>query len=218
MRLSLYVVIKSSCTLCICFLFNIYLPEIQYLAMKFCKTLFLLAMTLLITTSFTYNNEPTPNSSGEIEWLTWEEAVKRNEKEPRKIFVDVYTDWCGYCKKMDKTTFLDKNVTDMLDGDFYAVKFDAEQREDIVFQNNTFKFVKGGRKGAHQLASALLDGRLSFPSFVILDSSFARIMLSPGYKEPRQLLTELSFAKDEQYKVMSWKQYKTNPRAAKSKT
>lgn len=186
--------------------------------MKIYRNLFLLAMTLFIATSFTYNNEPAPNTAGEIEWLTWEEAVKRNETEPRKIFVDVYTEWCGWCKKMDKSTFIDKDVADMMEGDFYAVKFDAEQKEDIVFQGNTFKFVKGGRRGAHQLASALLDGRLSFPSFVILDESFARIMLSPGYKKPAQLMTELSFAKDEQYKVMSWNEYKANPKAAKSKT
>ncbi len=184
--------------------------------MKVYRNLFLLAMTLFMATAFSYTTESTPDTkAGEIEWLTWEEAVKRNETEPRKIFVDVYTEWCGWCKKMDKSTFLDLNVAKMMEGDFYAVKFDAEQKEDIVFQGNTFKFVKGGRRGAHQLASALLDGRLSFPSFVILDESFARIMLSPGYKKPDQLLTELTFAKEEQYKVMSWSEYKANPKAAK---
>ena len=181
--------------------------------MKIYKNIFLLVVTLFIATAFTSTNQTSADTEGAIEWITWEEAVKRNETEPRKIFVDVYTEWCGWCKKMDKSTFLDKDVTEMMDGDFYAVKFDAEQREDIVFQGNTFKFVKGGRRGAHQLASALLDGRLSFPSFVILDESYARIMLSPGFKEPAQLLTELSFARDEQYKVMSWQQYKSNPKA-----
>jgi len=178
------------------------------------KTLSLFTMILLLATAFTYTDAPTSTVAGEIEWISWEEAVMRNEIEPRKIFVDVYTDWCGWCKKMDKSTFLDKQVAEMMKGDFYAVKFDAEQKADIVFQGNTFKFVKGGRRGSHQLAAALLDGRLSFPSFVILDESFARIMLSPGYKKADQLLTELSFAKDEQYKVMSWAQYKANPKSA----
>ncbi|HLT51685.1 MAG TPA: DUF255 domain-containing protein, partial [Arenibacter sp.] len=47
-----------------------------------------------------------------ITWLSWEEAVKlaETEKDPKKIFVDVYTDWCGWCKKMDKDTFQDPKV------------------------------------------------------------------------------------------------------------
>lgn len=170
-----------------------------------------LLLVFVVGSSYTFDKNITPSAEGDIEWLTWEEAVKRNETEPRKIFVDVYTDWCGWCKKMDASTFKDVNVVNMIKDDFYAVKFNAEQKEDIEFQGHTFKFTKGGRRGAHQLASALLDGRLGFPSFVILDESFARIMLSPGFKKPRELMTELSFAKEEQYKVMSWDEYKANP-------
>ena len=46
----------------------------------------------------------------EIEWLTWDEAITRMATEPKKIFVDVYTDWCGWCKRMDATTFSDKEI------------------------------------------------------------------------------------------------------------
>lgn len=194
------------------------MPELQYTTMKNFIYLAAFALILSVSSSFTSSTDTTTVAEGDIEWLSWEEAVKRNETEPRKFFVDVYTEWCGWCKKMDASTFKDKDVIEMMDGDFYAVKFDAEQKEDIVFQGHTFKFAKGGRRGAHQLASALLDGRLGFPSFVILDESFARIMLSPGFKEPAQLLTELSFAKDEQYKIVSWSTYKANPKAYQSKT
>lgn len=193
--------------------------------MKNLLNVFFLLSLIILSSGFTTDKNP-PSTAPEIEWITWAEAVRRNAIEPRKIFVDVYTDWCGYCKQMDTTTFKNKAVVDIVNKNFYAVKLDAEQKEDIIFQRNRFKFVQGAKrkgnngyhKGSHQLAAALLDGRMAYPSFVILDEEFARIMLSPGFKQAQQIMTELSFAKDEQYKVMSWDQYRTQPKARKSKT
>lgn len=143
-----------------------------------------------------------------INWLSWEEAVELNKTNPKKLFVDVYTDWCGWCKRMDKSTFSDPEIVKYMNENFHAVKFNAEQKEDITWNSNTFKFVKSGRRGAHELASALLDGRLGYPSFVLLDEEFARIMISPGFKKPEQLEKELVFAKEEKYKEVSWEDYK----------
>lgn len=163
---------------------------------------------ILICSSF-INKE---DSEQKINWITWEEAVELNKEEPKKIFVDVYTHWCGFCVKMDKNTFTDKEIIKTLNDNFYAVKFNAEQKEDIIWNGNTFKFIKGKRRGAHELASALLNGRLGYPSFVLLDEEFARIMISPGYKKPAQLMQELVFAKDEMYKEVNWEDYKkSNP-------
>lgn len=145
-----------------------------------------------------------------ITWYSWEEALELSETNPKKIFVDVYTDWCGWCKKMDKTTFKDPELAKYLNENFYAVKFNAEQKESIVFNNKTFEFMKSGRRGVHQLAYALLDGRMGYPAFVLLDETFARILISPGYKVTDQLMKELVFAKEEKYKEMSWQVYSKN--------
>lgn len=142
-----------------------------------------------------------------IKWYTWEEAHELNKTEPKKVFIDLYTDWCGWCKKMDKTTFTDPEVVKYLNANFYPVKFNAEQKETIVFNDKEFKWMKGGRRGVHELAYALLNGRLGYPAFVMLDESFARILISPGYKVVDQLIQELTFAKEEVYKEMSWQDY-----------
>ncbi|NNE27026.1 MAG: DUF255 domain-containing protein [Saprospiraceae bacterium] len=148
------------------------------------------------------------STTDQIQWMTWEEATEANKENPKKIFVDVYTKWCGYCKKMDRTTFLDESIIKELGDNFYAVKLDAEQRENINFNGSDFKFVPNrGRNGVHQLAYALLDGRMSFPSFVLLDETFSRIMVSPGYKEAIQLRKELEFASKEVYKEKSWNEF-----------
>ena len=55
--------------------------------------------------SFTFEKKTLEPSDDKIEWLTLEEAFARNQKAPRKILIDVYTGWCGWCKVMDKKTF-----------------------------------------------------------------------------------------------------------------
>lgn len=170
-------------------------------------------MSLVDVDATLLSNEKPPfiNSIDEVEntikWYSWEEAMEANKTAPKKIFVDLYTNWCGWCKKMDKETFTDAEIVKYLNENFYPVKFNAEQKEAIVFNDKTFEFIQSGRRGVHQLAYALLDGRLGYPAFVTLDESFARIMISPGYKKPNQLIKELAFAKEEKYKAMSFEDF-----------
>ena len=92
-----------------------------------------------------------------VKWYSIEEAVALAQKSPRPIFVDTYTDWCGWCKKLDKDTFSHPVIAEILNNKYYAVKFDAEGKEPVVFQGR--KFVNDGSLGkTHQLAYALLQG------------------------------------------------------------
>jgi len=159
-----------------------------------------------LTTTDTYIAE-------DIRWYTWDEAQELSKTAPKKVFIDLYTDWCGWCKKMDKSTFKDPAVVKYLNDNFYPVKFNAERRDAIVFNDRTFEFMQSGRRGVHQLAYALLDGRLGYPAFVTLDETFARIMISPGYKKAPDLLTELAFAKEEGYKNMTFDEYMSTTKA-----
>ena len=145
---------------------------------------------------------------GDLKWYSWEEAVAACEKEPRKIFVDVYTDWCGWCKVMDKKTFPIPEVKSYIEANFYPVKLDAEQKEDIVWNGNTFSWRPAGRNGINMLAYSLLEGKTSYPTIVYLNEKFERIMISPGYKTPEQFLPELKFAAEEHYTTKTWEEYK----------
>ncbi len=143
----------------------------------------------------------------EIKWMTWEEAAAANAKSPKKIFVDVYTEWCGWCKKMDQTTFKDSAVVAAMNKDFYAVKLDAEQQETIHWKDMDFKWEPGGRGGTNRLAYEILDGQMSFPTFVLLDGEYARIAISPGYKLGDALLKEMKYASQELYRTIDWNTY-----------
>lgn len=147
----------------------------------------LLVGTLLINESATIP----PAADKGVMWYSWEEAVEASKDDPRKFFVDVYTDWCGWCKRMDQTTFKDPQVVQYLNAHFYPVKLNAEQRADIQYDGKVFKFRNVGRRGVHELAYSLLDGKLGYPSYVYLNEKQERIAISPGYKPADQLLGEL---------------------------
>lgn len=110
------------------------------------------------------------NASGQVQWMSWDEMIKAQKKEARPVFIDVYTDWCGWCKVMDRETFAKSEVYEVLNRDFYSVKFDAEQREDIKVGGKTYSYVGQGRRGYHELAATLLNGQLSYPTVVFLDA------------------------------------------------
>lgn len=164
-----------------------------------------MCFTMLFVSSFLLGQaiEKAETSATEgINWMSWDEAVVANKKQPKKIFVDLYTDWCGWCKKMDKTTFMDEDIVKEMNDNFYAVKFDAEQKEVITFNESEFKYVNAGRRGVHQLAYALVDGKMSYPSFVMLDENFDRITKLAGYKQPQALEKELKYLSSDSYKTM----------------
>ncbi len=179
------------------------------------KRLFVNIACLLIlvsVTSMTTDRPETPDESP-VKWLTFEEALKKSKTEKRPVFIDVYTDWCGWCKVMDKNTFSDPEVAKLLNEKFYAVKFNGEQKEDVVFDGNTFKFVASGRNGYHQLAAALLNNQLSYPTVVFLDEEFKMIQPLPGYKKPNEFHPIAQFIGGGYYKTIKWddwqKQYKS---------
>lgn len=124
----------------------------------------------------------------EIKWLTFEEAIAKNKENPKPIFIDLYTDWCGWCKKMDASTFQDEEVVAYMSDNFYTVKFDAEQKEDVEYKGNTFKFVDQGRRGYHELAAGLLQGQMSYPSFVVLSQEEKIMQTIKGYRTSEQFL------------------------------
>ncbi|MEM6397280.1 MAG: thioredoxin family protein [Bacteroidota bacterium] len=167
-----------------------------------------ITLLLFVATTSVSQFDP-PAEAAEIEWLSWSEAIEKMKDEPRKILVDVYTEWCGYCKQMDRNVFPDAIVSAYIRDHFYAVKLDAEAQEPLVYDNHTFRWLKDqGRNGVHELAFALLDGSLRYPSMVYMDETQKRISISPGFKNPQNLMNELKFINENHYKQMSWEEYK----------
>ncbi|MFT4030948.1 MAG: DUF255 domain-containing protein [Siphonobacter sp.] len=149
-----------------------------------------------------------------IQWLTIEEAYAKNQKEPRKFLIDVYTDWCGWCKVMDRETFTDPKVVDYVTKHYYAVKLDAEGQKAITLGPNTFKFIPQGNRGYQELAAILMNGKMSFPTVVFMDEKFIQgnqahvIQAVPGYHKANEFHQIITFFGDDYYKKNTpWETY-----------
>lgn len=154
------------------------------------------------------NRTPVANDTAQaVRWYTFEEALALNAKQPRKILMDVFTDWCGWCKVLDSKTFSHPVIAQYLNENFYAVKFDAEQLPDVVYMGKTFKNQKKGNKSAHDFIVALTQGKLSYPTMVFFDGESKPLTVVPGFHTPEQLEPILVFLAEDKYKVMDFETF-----------
>ncbi len=149
------------------------------------------------------------NIFAQVKWYSFEEAVKLNEKEPKKFMIDVYTDWCGWCKVMDKNTFNNEIIAKYLNEKYYPVKLNAEQRDSITFKEQTYKYVASGNRGVHEFAYALLGGNMSYPSVVFLDEKYNGLTVEKGYIKAQRFDMIIKFIGDEHYKSSTWEKWST---------
>jgi thioredoxin-related protein len=149
------------------------------------------------------------NAQEKIQWMSIEEAyaLTLTESTPKKIFIDVYTDWCGWCKRMDKATFQNPEVAAYMNEHYYNVKFDAEQKESIEILGNTFEFVPQGNRGYHELAAALLNGKMSYPTVIFMNGKFEMLSPVPGYQEAGPFMDIAKYFGDNIYTEKSWQDY-----------
>jgi thioredoxin-related protein len=145
--------------------------------------------------------------AGKIKWYSFEEAVVLSRDNPRKILVDIYTDWCGFCKRMEAETFSDPKVAAYINAHFYPVKFNSETKDTIRFQGHEFVNEGEGRRSAHQLSIALLQGQMSYPSIVYINEDLELLTAVPGFRTPAQLEPILRFFGEDHYITTSWEKF-----------
>ncbi len=154
-----------------------------------------------------------------INWMSMNEALEAQKDEPRKIIVDVYTNWCGPCKLMDKRTFSHPEVAKYINKHFYAVKFNAEGTEEITYKDYTYKNIHFDesrspkqRNGQHLFANALKVS--AYPTVVFFDENSDVISPVVGYKTPQQLELYLKMIATDKYAEITtqeaWKVYQEN--------
>ena len=167
----------------------------------------LLALTLILSVSGI--------QAQEIKWMTMNEALKAQKKEPKKIFIDAYTNWCGPCKMLDKNTFQNKDVANYINKHYYAVKFNAEGNEVVNYQDKVFKNPNydetktKGRNAVHEFALAM--GVNAYPTMVFFDENGKFLSPLKGYLTPQKLEIFLKIFATDDYKEVNtdekWAQY-----------
>lgn len=173
-------------------------------------TAFAIAILIVITQSFVSKIQaPADELKGPVHWYTFSEAVALQKKNPRPIMVDIYTSWCGPCKMMSANTFGNAIISKYLNENYYPVKFNAETRDTVTFNDIVFtnKNPEGTPRPVHDFAISILDGKLSYPSVVFLNEEIKRLQIIVGYYKPDQFEPILKYIGSGKYKDSKFEDY-----------
>jgi len=125
-------------------------------------------------------------SARAAQWKAWNPGLEAARAGNKPVLVDVYTDWCGWCKRMDRDVYARTDVSAYLASHFVTVKLNAEGGELASYQGHNYS----GRS----LAAAF--GIDSYPTTVFLSSTGDRLVNVPGYVEPGRFLLLLRYIGD----------------------
>lgn len=144
------------------------------------------------------------NTAEKLKWMSLDEAAAGLKKEKRPVLIDLYTDWCGWCKAMDKKTYNNKDVTAYVQEKFYPVKFDAEGHKSITWNGRTYDF--NTRHKTHDFAIYLTNGNLSYPTTVIIPVD-GEPQAIPGFLAPNEFELIAKYFGEGKYGKVSFDDY-----------
>ncbi|MFO7722642.1 MAG: thioredoxin family protein, partial [Bacteroidales bacterium] len=115
-----------------------------------------------------------------INWISLEEAQVRYKSVPKPMMLFFYTDWCKFCKEMDKTTFSNEQIGAYINQHFYCVRINAEGYDTLTWNDTIYINPGGKERSTHDLARALLGHRLTYPTIMFLNQQYQFRFVVPG--------------------------------------
>jgi len=127
-----------------------------------------------------------PPSARAVEWKSWNDGLQAAQKSGHPVLVDVYTDWCGWCKRMDADVYAQPEVATYLARHFVTVRLNAESGERTIYQ--------GRNQAARALASSF--GVSGYPTTIFLTANGEHLANVPGYIPRERFLLLLRYIGD----------------------
>lgn len=145
-------------------------------------------------------------SSAEIKWVDFEDAIAMQKEKPSKIFLFVYTDWCDYCKYTKETLLKHQPFIDAVNNDFIPVQFNAEQTKEVHFMGHDLGIQEDS--GYHYLPIILMEGKMEFPGFLFINEQTQVVSKQNGVKDDVNDFTDyVRYIGSDAYLSTKWLDY-----------
>jgi len=174
--------------------------------MKFILSFFLLG--LFITGAYAQKGDKAIKRKPfeKIQWMTLDEVQEQLKITPRKVFVVIYNDGCGWCSEMDKKTFSNQKAVGYINEHFYAIRMNADTADTLTFKGKEYGQLPGRK--TNELAAHFMNNKLSYPTSVFFDSKFENAQPIPGYLDLKTIEMVLKFVAEPKPKNLTFEKFR----------
>lgn len=133
-----------------------------------------------------------------VKWVSFQEALEQSPDTEKKVLVDIFAPWCGWCTKMQNEAYMDKQILEYLESNFVSARLDISVQDDTLYYNDL------ALPSAHLAAGFGAEGT---PTTVFLTEQGEYITRLPGYAKPEEFLTVLKFIATDSYRTATFAEF-----------
>ena len=144
-------------------------------------------------------------TSEKVQWLKLDEVREKIKEQGKPVLIDLYTDWCYWCKVMDKKTYSNSKVISYINEHFYSARVNAETTDAVNWNNKIYNYNTNYK--INDFALFVTYGQASFPTTVIIPDENTAPIPVPGFMEPKEIEVILKYFGDGAYKTKTFPEF-----------